>query len=70
MKKLFIILAFFTIKAQAQVSDSISIKLDTTTYKTILYLIQERIDSKKESKFILEALGKFEFIATKPKKLK
>jgi hypothetical protein len=70
MKKLLIILAFFATKAQAQVSDSISIKLDTTTYKNILFLIQERIDSKKESKFILEVLSKFEFIATKPKKIK
>lgn len=54
----------------AQVSDTLIIKMDTTKFKNVIAIIQKQLDSKAASDYILEALSKYELIATKPKEIK
>lgn len=56
--------------AFSQVSDTLIIKMDTTTFKNIIAIIQKQLDSKTASNYVLEALSKYELIATKPKEIK
>lgn len=78
MKKLFILAALiFSLSASAQkVTDTLVIKLDTTTYKYITTLIRENIDSRTVTgqtilNNILLPLSKWTFLqpADKPKEL-
>ena len=52
----------------AQVSDTLIIRMDTTTFKNVIAIIQKQLDSKAASNYVLEALSKYELIADKPKK--
>jgi hypothetical protein len=54
----------------AQVSDTLIIKMDTTTFKNVIAIIQKQLDSKAASNYVLEALSKYELISTKPKEIK
>ena len=54
----------------AQVSDTLIIRIDTTTFKNVIAIIQKQLDSKAASDYILQALSKYELIATKPKEIK
>ena len=56
--------------AFAQVSDTLIIKIDTTTFKNVIAIIQKQLDSKAASSYVLEALSKYELIAIKPKEIK
>ena len=56
--------------AFAQVSDTLIIKMDTTTFKNVIAIIQKQLDSKAASNYVLEALSKYELISTKPKEIK
>jgi len=78
MKKAIIgILVLFTLNANSQkVTDTLLIKMDTTTYKYVLSLIQENIDSRTATGKtiignIIQPLQKFTFLqpADKPKEL-
>lgn len=79
MKKTFTLLAvILTLSASAQkVTDTLVIKIDTTTYKAVLQLIQEAIPANTlTNKIVLgniiNPLQKFTFLqpADKPKELK
>jgi hypothetical protein len=54
----------------AQVSDTLIIRIDTTTFKNVIAIIQKQLDSKAASDYILQALSKYELISTKPKEIK
>ena len=77
-KTLLIICMAFALNSQAQkVTDTILIKIDTTTYKYVLSLIQENISSQTMTGRtilgnILQPLQKFTFLqpADKPKTIK
>lgn len=73
MKKTIIALFMLvSVSALAQKKDSVNvvITLDTTSYKQLLYVIQESIDSKKLTKEIIELLQKnAKLVADKPKKI-
>ena len=56
--------------AFSQVSDTLIIRIDTTTFKNVIAIIQKQLDSKAASNYVLEALSKYELIATKPKEIK
>ena len=56
--------------AFAQVSDTLIVKMDTTTFKNVIAIIQKQLDSKAASSYVLEVLSKYELIATKPKEIK
>jgi hypothetical protein len=66
MKKATLILAIlFSLSAKSQ--DSLVVKMDTTTFKNIIAIIQKQLDSKAASNYILEALSKYELVMDKPK---
>ena len=66
MKKATLILAIlFSLSAKSQ--DSLVVKMDTTTFKNIIAIIQKQLDSKAASNYILEALSKYELVIDKPK---
>jgi hypothetical protein len=68
MKKLILIVTIlFSLSAKSQ--DSVIVKMDTTTFKNIISIIQKQLDSKAASNYILEVLSKYEFIMDKPKQL-
>lgn len=77
MKKLIFAIAFFISLqsfAQQKATDSIMIKIDTTTYKYVVQLIKENIDSRTATGQtilgnILTPLSRIEFVAEKPKAL-
>jgi hypothetical protein len=78
MKKVIIgILVLITLNVNAQkVTDTLLIKMDTTTYKYVLSLIQENIDSRTATGKtilgnIINPLQKFTFLqpSDKPKEL-
>jgi len=50
--------------------DSLIVKFDTTVFKNVIAIIQKQLDSKAASNYVLEALSKYELIATKPKEIK
>ena len=50
--------------------DTLIVKMDTTTFKNVIAIIQKQLDSKAASNYVLEALSKYELIATKPKEIK
>jgi hypothetical protein len=50
--------------------DSLIVKFDTSVFKNVIAIIQKQLDSKTASNYILEALSKYELIATKPKEIK
>jgi hypothetical protein len=54
----------------SQVSDTLIVKMDTTTFKNVIAIIQKQLDSKAASNYVLEALSKYELIAIKPKEIK
>jgi hypothetical protein len=54
----------------SQVSDTLIVKMDTTTFKNVIAIIQKQLDSKAASNYVLEALSKYELIADKPKEIK
>ncbi len=56
--------------AFSQVSDTLIVKMDTTTFKNVIAIIQKQLDSKTASNYVLEALSRYELIATKPKEIK
>lgn len=62
-----IALLFATKSFSQSVSDTLIIKLDTTTFKNIIAIIQKQLDSKAASNYILEALSKYELVMDKPK---
>lgn len=73
MKKLFFTLftaLCFSSAFSQKISDTLIIKMDTTTFKNIIGIIQNQIDSKQASKYILDALQRYEFIFDKPKEIK
>ena len=66
MKKVTLIAAIlFNLSAKSQ--DSLVVKMDTTTFKNIIAIIQKQLDSKAASNYILEALSKYELVMDKPK---
>jgi len=65
-----IVLALSMSAAFAQVSDTLIIRIDTTTFKNVIAIIQKQLDSKAASSYVLEALSKYELIAIKPKEIK
>jgi len=69
MKKLTFIAAIL-ISLSAKSQDSLVVKMDTTTFKNIIAIIQKQVDSKAASNYILEALSKYELVMDKPKQLK
>lgn len=71
MKKTISTLAMALIMSTAfsQVSDTLIVKMDTTTFKNVVAIIQKQLDSKAASNYVLEALSKYELISTKPKKI-
>ncbi len=50
--------------------DSLIVKFDTSVFKNVIAIIQKQLDSKAASTYVLEALSKYELIATKPKEIK
>ena len=71
MKKTISTLAMALIMSTAfsQVSDTLIVKMDTTTFKNVVAIIQKQLDSKAASNYVLEALSKYELIFIKPKKI-
>ena len=65
-----LVLALSMSAAFAQVSDTLIIRIDTTTFKNVIAIIQKQLDSKAASSYVLEALSKYELIAIKPKEIK
>ena len=64
-KATFIAAILFSLSAKSQ--DSLVVKMDTTTFKNIIAIIQKQLDSKAASNYILEALSKYELVMDKPK---
>jgi len=63
--------AFTILLSFAQIpSDTLIVKMDTTTFKNIIGIIQTQLDSKKASEYVLNALSHYELIMDKPKELK
>lgn len=71
MKKtiLTLVMAICMSAAFSQVSDTLIVKMDTTTFKNVIAIIQKQLDSKAASTYVLEALSKYELIFIKPKKI-
>jgi len=65
-----LVMALSMSAAFAQVSDTLIIRIDTTTFKNVIAIIQKQLDSKAASDYILQALSKYELISTKPKEIK
>ena len=65
-----LVMALSMSAAFAQVSDTLIVKMDTTTFKNVIAIIQKQLDSKAASNYVLEALSKYELISTKPKEIK
>lgn len=65
-----LVMALSMSAAFAQVSDTLIVKMDTTTFKNVIAIIQKQLDSKAASNYVLEALSKYELIADKPKEIK
>lgn len=79
MKKVLVIAAVFLsqVSFSQKVTDSVVIKMDTTTYKYITSLIRENIDGRSATGQtilgnILQPLSRFSFLqpADKPKEIK
>jgi len=64
-----LVMAFIMSSAFSQISDTLIVKMDTTTFKNVIAIIQKQLDSKTASNYVLEALSKYELISTKPKKI-
>ena len=64
-----LVMALIMSTAFSQVSDTLIVKMDTTTFKNVVAIIQKQLDSKAASNYVLEALSKYELISTKPKKI-
>lgn len=64
-----LLMAFIMSSAFSQISDTLIVKMDTTTFKNVIAIIQKQLDSKAASNYVLEALSKYELISTKPKKI-
>ncbi len=65
-----VVMALSMSAAFSQVSDTLIIRIDTTTFKNVIAIIQKQLDSKAASDYILQALSKYELISTKPKEIK
>ena len=65
-----LVMALSMSAAFSQVSDTLIIRIDTTTFKNVIAIIQKQLDSKAASSYVLEALSKYELIAIKPKEIK
>ena len=66
-----LIALLFTSKSFSQhAGDSLIVKFDTSVFKNVIAIIQKQLDSKAASNYVLEALSKYELIATKPKEIK
>lgn len=65
-----LVMALSMSAAFSQVSDTLIIRIDTTTFKNVIAIIQKQLDSKAASNYVLEALSKYELISTKPKEIK
>jgi hypothetical protein len=66
MKKATLIAAIL-LSLSAKSQDSLVVKMDTTTFKNIIAIIQKQLDSKSASNYILEVLSKYELVMDKPK---
>lgn len=64
-----LVMAIIMSAAFSQVSDTLIVKMDTTTFKNVIAIIQKQLDSKAASTYVLEALSKYELIFIKPKKI-
>lgn len=64
-----LVMALIMSTAFSQVSDTLIVKMDTTTFKNVVAIIQKQLDSKAASNYVLEALSKYELIFIKPKKI-
>ena len=64
-----LVMALIMSTAFSQISDTLIVKMDTTTFKNVVAIIQRQLDSKAASNYVLEALSKYELISTKPKKI-
>jgi|GEM_PF-4857207 len=64
-----LVMAIIMSSAFSQISDTLIVKMDTTTFKNVIAIIQKQLDSKTASNYVLEALSKYELISTKPKKI-
>jgi len=64
-----LVMALIMSSAFSQISDTLIVKMDTTTFKNVIAIIQKQLDSKAASNYVLEALSKYELISTKPKKI-
>lgn len=71
-KSIFTIFAVLsiTVAFSQKPTDTLFIKMDTTTFKNIITIVQNQLDSKTASKYILEALSRYEIIMDKPKEKK
>jgi hypothetical protein len=66
-----LIALLFTSKLFSQnAGDTVIVRIDSTTFKNVIAIIQKQLDSKAASNYVLEALSKYELIATKPKEIK
>jgi hypothetical protein len=70
MKKTITTLVMALSMSAAFAQDTLIIKMDTTTFKNVIAIIQKQLDSKAASNYVLEALSKYELISTKPKEIK
>ena len=64
-----LVMALIMSTAFSQISDTLIVKMDTTTFKNVIAIIQKQLDSKAASNYVLEALSKYELIFIKPKKI-
>ena len=64
-----LVMALIMSTAFSQISDTLIVKMDTTTFKNVVAIIQKQLDSKAASNYVLEALSKYELIFIKPKKI-
>ncbi len=70
MKKTVTTLVMALSMSAAFSQDTLIVKMDTTTFKNVIAIIQKQLDSKAASNYVLEALSKYELISTKPKEIK
>jgi hypothetical protein len=70
LKTTLIALLFASKSFSQNAGDSLIVKFDTSVFKNVIAIIQKQLDSKAASNYVLEALSKYELIATKPKEIK
>ena len=70
LKTTLIALLFASKSFSQNAGDTVIVRIDSTVFKNVIAIIQKQLDSKAASNYVLEALSKYELIATKPKEIK